>query len=261
MSDPSETDATGPYYPAPAGERLVPGALLVGRYRIVAALGRGGMGEVYRADDLTLGQSVALKFLPTELARDPERLARFHAEVRIARQVSHPYVCRVYDVAEADGQPFLTMEYIDGEDLAAVLRRMGGLPEEKGIELARQLCLGLAAAHDRGVIHRDLKPANVMIDGQGQVRLTDFGLATAIGPVDDVRSGTPAYRGHSVYFEIMPARQEADQANRRPDGILIALLVGVIVLAVRNPRQGRGDGLGIANGQKPTPRFGGRFTS
>jgi hypothetical protein len=198
MSDPSETDATGPYHPAPpaaaVGERLVPGALLSGRYRIVAPLGRGGMGEVYRADDLTLGQSVALKFLPTELARDPERLARFHAEVRIARQVSHPYVCRVYDVGEADGQPFLTMEYIDGEDLAALLRRVGRLPEEKGIELARQLCLGLAAAHDRGVIHRDLKPANVMIDGRGQVRLTDFGLATAIGPVEDVRSGTPAYQ-------------------------------------------------------------------
>ena len=143
------------------------------------ALGKGGMGEVYRADDLTLGQSVALKFLPPALARDPERLARFHAEVRTARQVSHPHVCRVYDVGEADGQPFLTMEYIDGEDLAALLRRIGRLPEEKGIELARQLCQGLAAAHDRGVIHRDLKPANVMIDGRGQVRLTDFGLAAA----------------------------------------------------------------------------------
>src|SRR5215470_11207982 len=168
--------------------------LLAGRYRIVAALGKGGMGEVYRADDLTLGQSVALKFLPADLASDPERLARFRAEVRTARQVSHPHVCRVYDLGEADGQPFLTMEYIDGEDLAALLRRIGRLPEEKGIELARQLCEGLAAAHDRGVIHRDLKPANVMIDGRGQVRLTDFGLATAIGAVEDVRAGTPAYQ-------------------------------------------------------------------
>src|SRR5262245_4799807 len=152
------------------------------------------MGEVYRADDLTLGQSVALKFLPAGLARDPDRLARFHAEVRTARQVSHPHVCRVHDVGEADGQPFLTMEYIDGEDLAALLRRIHRLPEEKGIELARQLCQGLAAAHDRGVIHRDLKPANVMIDGRGQVRLTDFGLATAIGAGEDVRAGTPAYQ-------------------------------------------------------------------
>ncbi len=197
MSDLTNTDATGAYQPtpptAPAGERFAPGALLAGRYRIVAALGRGGMGEVYRADDVTLGQSVALKFLPAGLACDPERLARFHAEVRIARQVSHPHVCRIYDIGEADGQPFLTMEYIDGEDLAALLRRIGRLPEEKGIELARQLCQGLAAAHDRGVIHRDLKPANVMIDGRGQVRLTDFGLAAA-GPVEDVRSGTPGYQ-------------------------------------------------------------------
>src|SRR5215470_3683082 len=159
-------DATGPYQaPVPPAERFAPGALLAGRYRIVAALGKGGMGEVYRADDLTLGQSVALKFLPADLARDPDRLARLRAEVRTARQVSHPHVCRIYDIGEADGQPFLTMEYIDGEDLAALLRRIGRLPEEKGVELARQLCLGLAAAHDRGVIHRDLKPANVMIDG------------------------------------------------------------------------------------------------
>src|SRR6516165_2914394 len=198
MSDPTDPDATAAHQPNPptasAAERFAPGTLLAGRYRIVAALGKGGMGEVYRADDLTLGQSVALKFLPAELARDPERLARFHAEVRIARQVSHPHVCRVYDVGEADGQPFLTMEYVDGEDLAALLRRIGRLPEEKGVELARQLCLGLAAAHERGVIHRDLKPANVLIDGRGQVRLTDFGLATAAGTVEDVRSGTPAYQ-------------------------------------------------------------------
>ena len=152
------------------------------------------MGEVDRADDLTLGQAVALKFLPPGLARDPDRLARFRAEVRTARQVSHPHVCRVYDVGEADGQPFLTMEYVDGEDLATLLRRIGRLPVEKGIELAQQLCLGLAAAHDRGVIHRDLKPANVMIDGRGQARLTDFGLATAAGAVADVRAGTPAYQ-------------------------------------------------------------------
>src|SRR5262249_38033318 len=185
--------APPPPPPPPPGERFAPGVVLAGRYRIVAALGNGGMGEVYRADDLTLGQSVALKFLPAGLARDPDRLARFHAEVRTARQVSHPHVCRVYDIGEADGQPFLTMEYIDGEDLAALLRRIGRLPEEKGIELARQLCQGLAAAHDRGGIHRGLKPANVMIDGRGQVRLTDFGLAAA-GPVEDVRSGTPGYQ-------------------------------------------------------------------
>jgi serine/threonine-protein kinase len=153
------------------------------------------MGEVYRADDLTLGQEVALKFLPARLAADPERLARLRREVRVARQVSHPNVCRVYDVGEADGQLFLTMEYIDGEDLAALLRRIGRLPEDKGVELARQLCLALAAAHERGVLHRDLKPHNVMIDGRGQVRLTDFGLAGFHDSFEgaDLRAGTPAY--------------------------------------------------------------------
>ena len=198
MPDPVDPEVTGAFphdtnLPI-AGERFAAGVLLIGRYRLVAALGKGGMGEVYRADDLTLGQSVALKFLPMDIALDPSRLARFHGEVRIARQVSSPHVCRVHDVGSVDGQPFLIMEYVDGEDLSSLLKRIGRLPEEKGIELARQLCLGLAAAHDRGVIHRDLKPANVMIDGRGQVRLTDFGLATAIGDAKDVTSGTPAYQ-------------------------------------------------------------------
>jgi len=145
--------------------RFVPGTLLLGRYRILGLLGRGGMGEVYRADDLKLGQTVALKFLPPDLAQDAGRLARFHAEVRLARQVSHPSVCRVYDLGDLDGQPFLSMEYIDGEDLSTLLRRIGRLPEDKATEVARQICAGLAAAHERGVVHRDLKPGNVMIDG------------------------------------------------------------------------------------------------
>src|SRR5215469_8886986 len=105
--------------------RFAPGTLLAGRYRIIALLGRGGMGEVYRATDLTLGQSVALKFLPGEAGRDQRLLERFHGEVRIARQVSHPHICRVYDIGEAEGMPFLSMEYVDGEDLASLLLRIG----------------------------------------------------------------------------------------------------------------------------------------
>ena len=147
--------------------RFLPGALLANRYRIVALLGRGGMGEVYRAHDLTLGQEVALKFLPEVAARNPAALARFYNEVRIARQVSHPNVCRVYDLGEVDGQPYLSMEYVDGEDLGSLLRRIGRLPSDKAVEIARQLCAGLAAAHAKGVLHRDLKPANVMLNGRG----------------------------------------------------------------------------------------------
>jgi serine/threonine-protein kinase len=145
------------------------------RYRIVGLLGRGGMGEVYRADDLKLGQPVALKFLPEHLLSDGAALARFHREVRIARQVSHQNVCRVYDIGEVDGRHFLSMEFIKGEELALLLRRIGRLPSDKATDIVRQLCAGLAAAHNRGVLHRDLKPANVMIDENGNVRLTDFG--------------------------------------------------------------------------------------
>jgi tRNA A-37 threonylcarbamoyl transferase component Bud32 len=175
--------------------RFLPGRLLAGRYRIIALLGKGGMGEVYRADDLTLGQPVALKFLPEEATRDESLLERFRNEVRIARRVSHPNVCRVYDVGEVDGYSFFTMEYVDGEDLASLLRRIGRLPQDKATDIARQLCAGLAAAHAKGVLHRDLKPANIMLDGRGQVVMTDFGLAGLVDQIQgaDVRSGTPAY--------------------------------------------------------------------
>jgi serine/threonine-protein kinase len=153
------------------------------------------MGEVYRADDLKLGQPVALKFLPTSLGQDEDRRRRLRDEVRLARQVAHPHVCRVWDVGEVDGQDFLAMEYVDGEDLASLLRRVGRLPEDRAVRMARELCAGLAAAHGQGILHRDLKPANVMVDGRGHVKLADFGLAAAIEDVagTDVRSGTPAY--------------------------------------------------------------------
>src|SRR5438309_5723365 len=177
------------------GGRFTPGQIIAERYRVVALAGRGGMGEVYRAEDLTLGQVVALKFLPKILSQDAAALTRFHAEVRTARQVSHPNVCRVFDIGEADRTLFLTMEYVDGEDLASVVRRIGRLSPDKATEIARQICAGLAAAHERGVIHRDLKPANVMLDGAGKIRLTDFGLAGIAASIKgaEVRAGTPAY--------------------------------------------------------------------
>jgi Protein kinase domain len=171
--------------------RFAPGTILDDRYRVIGRLGRGGMGEVYRADDLKLGQPVALKFLPPDVDKDPARLTQLHTEVRMARQVSHPNVCRVYDVGEYEGHTFLSMEYVDGEDLSSLLRRVGRFPEDRAIELSRQICAGLAAAHERGVVHRDLKPANIMLDGNGKIRITDFGLAGAAG--ETLRAGTPAY--------------------------------------------------------------------
>jgi hypothetical protein len=175
--------------------RFTPGTTLIERYRIVSLLGRGGMGEVYRADDLKLGQPVALKFLPEALSTDGAALARFHREVRVARQVSHRNVCRVYDIGEVAGQHFLSMEFIRGEELASLLRRIGRLPADKAVEIARQICAGLSAAHDNNVLHRDLKPANVMIDADGNVRITDFGLAGLAEEIrsEELRAGTPAY--------------------------------------------------------------------
>ena len=181
--------------PPDLNERFPPGALLASRYRIISRLGKGGMGEVFRADDLILRQPVALKFLPESATNNLNLLTRFYDEVRIARQISHKNVCRVYDIGEVDGQPYLSMEYIDGEDLGSLLRRIGRLPADKATEFARKLCAGVAAAHGQGVLHRDLKPANIMIDSRGELRVTDFGLAAIAEQLkaDEIRNGTPAY--------------------------------------------------------------------
>jgi len=193
---PGPTRSVTPFIPrasTPGTSRFTPGAIIAGRYRLVALLGRGGMGEVYRAEDLTLDQPVALKFLPEGVAADAAHLAQFHNELRTARQVSHRNVVRLYDLGESDGRRFLTMEYVDGEDLASLLRRIGRFPQDRAVAIARQLCAGVAAAHERGVIHRDLKPHNVMIDGEGDVRITDFGIATAAADAGAGLAGTPQY--------------------------------------------------------------------
>lgn len=177
--------------------RFSPGTLLAGRYRLVDMLGRGGMGEVYRAQDLKLGGTVALKFLPQTVEHNDLKLEALLSEARLARTVSHPNICRVHDVGvhvdtTAGELHFISMEYIDGEDLASLLRRIGRLPKPKALQIARELSTGLAAVHASGLLHRDIKPGNVMIDGQGRAQLTDFGLAI-LGLERISRSGTPAY--------------------------------------------------------------------
>ena len=262
------TFSPDPIPPSPRGARrlqtsgsdidhgaFTPGTLLGTRYRIVGLLARGGMGEVYRADDLTLGQPVALKFLR---GAEPLLAARLRDETRTARQVSHPNVCRVHDVAEWAGRPFVSMEYVDGEDLASLLRRIGRLPPDKAVEIVRQVCAGLAAAHDRGVLHRDLKPANVMLDGRGKVRITDFGLASF---ADDDHTGeiagTPAYMAPEqitagklsaqtdlyavglLLFELMtgmPAHGSASLAERRQQPTASPPVLPPSVRAAINPQ-------------------------
>src|SRR5258706_12390639 len=170
---------------------FAPGEGFAGRYRMTRRIGRGGMGDVWQADDLGLETPVALKLINST---DPAARERILNEVRLARQITHPAVCRVFDVGESEGGIFYSMELVRGEDLAGLLRRVGRLPSEKVVDIARQLCAGVATAHAQGVLHRDLKPANVLIDDDGLVRITDFGIAIQRADASlHMRTGTPRY--------------------------------------------------------------------
>ena len=202
--------------------RYVPGHVLAGRYRMIARLGKGGMGEVWRADDLVLETPVALKLI---YSADPEARKLILNEVRLARQITHPAICRVFDVGESTGEVFYSMELVDGEDLATLVRRMGRLPMEKVIDIGQQLCDGLAAAHAQGILHRDLKPANVLIDQDGLVQITDFGIAiTRDGAEHPGQLGTPRYMAPE---QLDPAASLSERTDIYALGlILYELLVG-----------------------------------
>src|SRR3990172_10021412 len=150
----------------------------LGPYDVVSPLGAGGMGEVYRARDTKLGRNVAIKILPPELVDDPGRLARFRREAHVLATLNHPRIASIYGFEEAEGQPFLVMELVEGEDLSRRLSR-GRIPLDKAIEIARQTAEALEAAHEKGIVHRDLKPGNIVIREDGQVKVLDFGLAKA----------------------------------------------------------------------------------
>jgi hypothetical protein len=189
--------------------QFAPGTIIAGRYRIAGILGSGGMGEVYRAEDTKLDQTVALKFLPARLARDPILLGRLHDEVRLGRQIAHPNVCRIYDIVDWESAHFVAMEFVDGEDLSRLLKRIGRISHDKAVEIARGIAAGLLAAHAKGILHRDLKPANVMIDSRGEARVMDFGLALVTGEHDGTISGTPAYMAPEL-FDAQPATVQSD---------------------------------------------------
>jgi len=159
---------------------LVAGTTL-GPYKLIAPLGAGGMGEVYRASDLRLGRDVAIKVIPAELARDPERIKRFEQEARAAGALNHPNICAIHDLGNHEGSPFVVMELLEGESLRQKLD-VGPIPARKAIDYAAQAAHGLAAAHEKGIVHRDLKPENLFVTKDGRVKVLDFGLAKLTRP-------------------------------------------------------------------------------
>src|SRR6266852_1874363 len=164
-----------------AFQSLQPGVLFGGRYEILGVLGQGGMGAVYKARDRELDRLIALKVIRPELATDPAILQRFKQELILARNITHKNVVRIYDLGEADGIRFISMEYVDGEDMRTLLRKHGKFSAQDAIPMIEQVCRALDAAHSEGVIHRDLKPQNVMRDKQGRIVVMDFGLARSLG--------------------------------------------------------------------------------
>ena len=197
------------------------GDVLAGRFRIEAMLGIGGMGVVYRAFDQSLEVDVAIKLLRPELARKPEAFERFRQELLLARQVSSPHVVRIHDIAQHDGRWFISMDFIDGESLDKRMDRIGKLPLDDVLSIAHDLCDGLRAAQQRGVVHRDLKPANILLDTKGAAYISDFGVARSLGATGATGSGvivgTPEY--------LSPEQARGEAVDTRSDLYTVGLIV------------------------------------
>ncbi len=204
-----------------ASTSLEPGTLLGDRYEILAQLGEGGMGAVYKAADRELDRVVALKVIRPELASNPEILARFKQELLLSHKVTHRNVIRIYDLAEAQGMKFITMEYIEGRDLRSILHEKKVLSPEEAVGITRQVCLALEAAHGVGIIHRDLKPQNIMMDDQGRVLVMDFGLARTLA--GDGMTQTGAFLGTMEYMS--PEQALGKDLDQRSDIFALGLIV------------------------------------
>ena len=192
---------------------LQPGVVFGGRYEILGVLGQGGMGAVYKARDCELDRMIALKVIRPELATDPAILQRFKQELILARNITHKNVVRIFDLGEAEGIRFISMEYVDGEDLRTLLRREGKLPPKEAAAVIEQVCRALDAAHAEGVIHRDLKPQNIMRDKSGRIVVMDFGLARSLGETGLTQSG--AVVGTLEYMS--PEQALGAQLDQRSD--------------------------------------------
>jgi eukaryotic-like serine/threonine-protein kinase len=221
VADPSSaTSATGPGVSGNLDVILEQGSVLGGRYEVLEMLGIGGMGAVYKAQDRELDRTIALKVVRPDLARNPEILQRFKQELLTARQVTHKNVIRIFDLAEADGIKFITMEYVAGHDLRRQLADHGKLPPAEAIEIIQQACAGVAAAHAEGVIHRDLKPGNILRDSQGRVVVMDFGLARTI--TGDGMTKTGAMLGTVEYMS--PEQARAEKLDARSDLFTLGII-------------------------------------
>lgn len=194
-------------------DELTRGTTFAGRYEIIEELGKGGMGKVYRVFDKKIEGEVALKLVKPEIAADKKIIERFRNELKLAREIAHRNVCRMYDLNEEKGTHYITMEYIPGEDLKSTINRVGPLGTGKAVFIAKQVCEGLNEAHRLGVVHRDLKPQNIMIDKEGNSRIMDFGIARSVKGKgitgSGVMIGTPEY--------MSPEQVEGKEADQRSD--------------------------------------------
>ena len=204
--------ATAETLPAAAGE-LATGSTFAGRYQIIEELGKGGMGRVYKAFDTRVQEKVALKLIRADIASDPETIERFSNELKLARRIRHKNVCGMFDLGDAEGAHFITMEYVHGEDLKSMIGMTGMLGIGTVLSLGRQICDGLAEAHNSGVVHRDLKPQNIMVDRGGNAKIMDFGIARSLKGHRITRAGmiigTPEY--------MSPEQVEGKEADQRAD--------------------------------------------